>query len=326
MVDENVTAGEGSQVQDTGGASSNGVADDVIATLRHNPFPGGEAPKGESAKADKGGKGKGNGAQTQAKGNVKQSPDGGQVAQPGTEGQAPDPEKDALRQSLDTANSLIEAYKGGRSNSQGTGEQPQGGTQKPAGGQRQDQGQQDGPKYDFNIPQQLVQALTSDKPEDFVMGLKGFATGVALAVHQQMLTQMKPVIENMLKTHVPQMLTPALEGYNTRKAIFDDFYGTYKELNNPRLYGTIAQTTQEVMTELKTNQWSPAVRDMVAKRVKDYLGAAVGATNGAPAVNTQEALPRHPKMGGGSSARGDVQQPDRVAEDIMSTLGFGNTH
>lgn len=322
MVDENL----GSAPADTGTAStpSGGgqasVTEDILATLRHNPFPGGEAPKGKGAKAP-GGK-TGNDAGKTSKGNVGKPADGSSVAaQPAMNIPAPDPEKDALRQSLDTANALIDAYKGGRGGdrqepSSGQGQQPQ--TQ-----QRQQQPSAPANPYNFNIPKQLITALTSDKPEDFEMGLKGFATGVAQAVHTQMLAALKPQIEALLATHVPRMVGPQLENYNTRKAIFDDFYGSYKELNNPTLYPMIANITQDVMTALKTNQWSPAVRDTVAKRVKEILGSAIG---GVAPVQTQQTqqnpLPKHPTMSGGGSSRGPVQQEDSLSRDIMDTLGF----
>lgn len=320
MANENDGAPVDSGASQGGDNGASAQVSDVLATLRHDPFPGGQAPKADKgAKAPKGDKG-GNSAAAKPQGKDGKAPDGGSPAsQPGMNTPASDPEKDALRQSLETANQLIDAYKGGRNSPQAPAAPEGGGNNAPARREAPAQGG-DGPQYNFNIPQQLVAALTSDKPEDFVKGLQGFATGVALAVHQQMIKQLQPQIEAALSTHVPRMLTPALEGYNTRKAIFDDFYGTYKELNNPRLYNTIAQTTQDVMTELRTNQWSPAVRDTVATRVKQMLASAMGGGYTAPSQGNAPALPAHPKMGGGSGSRPSVPNPNDMENDIMATL------
>lgn len=287
---------------------------DVLSVLSHDPFPGGEAPKDKAGSKDTTAKAGGKTGTKAAPGTGAKgsTPDGSGDAQPGTTAPAADPEKDVLKQSLTHATELLDAYKQRWTTTDA-------GTKPAAAGKPAAPAQSDEPNYDFNIPDQLVQALTNEDPAVFKQGVAGFAKGIGLGVHKQVTTYIEKTIPQMLEKALPALINQHMQGYNSRKAIFDDFYGTYKELNNPKLYPLIGQITQEVQTELKTTQWTPAVRDTVAKRVKDFIQSIGGAV---PKTETKLPPQKHPQLGGGNNSRGTVETKDKLEEEIADTL-FG---
>jgi hypothetical protein len=304
------------------GNEANASTNDILNTLRHDPFPGGKAPEAKADTKDKG-KAKAKPAEKPADskaaepktGGGNQADGGATSSQPAT-GTPSDPEKEALRESVKNATALIEALKSGS-------KEPKSGGKAPSGTAQPSEAESAEPKYDFNIPDQLVQALTTDDPQVFKQGVAGFAKGIGMGVHREVTKYIESQLPKMMEKIVPQMIQNHLQTFNSRKAIFDDFYGTYKELNNPTLYPVIANITATTMQELKTDKWSPAVRDTVAKKVKELLGGIVGQV---PANGNDSKLPKHPQLGGGNNSRGPVETKNDVASDIMDTLftGFGN--
>lgn len=311
-----------------GGTSPDGneataSTNDILSTLRHDPFPGGKAPEAKPDKVAKAPKAKSadsKAAGDKTGGGAPADGGGSDTSQPAG-GPAPDPEKEALRESNRHAAELLEAYK--RGGSQPAAE-PKSGARAPsgkAGTAPQDDSAE--PTYNFNIPDQLVQALTSDDVNTFKTGVAGFAQGIGQGVHKQVTQYIEKQLPKMMEKMIPAMIQSHMQSYNSRKAIFDDFYGTYKELNNPTLYPVISDITGKVMQEMRTDKWSPAIRDTVAKRVKEFISSIGG--NAAPANgNTQ--LPKHPVLGGGNNSRPAPEPKNDVAADIMDTLftGFGN--
>lgn len=171
------------------------------------------------------------------------------------------------------------------------------------------------PKYDFNIPDALIEVLTTETDKGkFKEGVAALASGIANAIQATML----PYIEAQFNPRfdsIPQMLQAHIQGQEKAKTVRQDFYGTYPELDQPALYGFIRQIGDATAKELKITEWNQTLRDETAKRVKAIIAQATGVkTPAKPAVTP-------PRMIGGNSARTAPANDD--AGDIADTI-FGN--
>lgn len=285
-----------------------GIAQDVLDTLKHDPFPGGKPPV--KAKGGKGAK-----AKEAAPAAAAPAPATAKPSEPA----APvvSPEVRALQESLKNATDLIEAYKSkGSAPAAPAAAQPKAA---PAA--------EEGPKWNFTIPDQLVEALSTDDPVKFKQGLAGMAQGVAQATYNQVQQNMERMIQPLIEKMIPQLVQRSMGQKTESDNIFNDFYGTYKELNNPKLYPLVGKITAEVMGELKTDKWSAAVRDTVGQRVKDLIASIAGMGPAGQPQNSAPAAalaPKHPPMfGGGNSRAGSANSTTDLEREIADTL-FGD--
>jgi len=171
------------------------------------------------------------------------------------------------------------------------------------------------PKYDFNIPDALIDVLTTETDKGkFKEGVAALASGIANAIQAQML----PYIESQFNPRfdtIPQMLQAHIAGMEKAKTVRQDFYGKYPELDKPQLHGFIRQIGDATAKEMGLTDWTPELRDETAKRVKEIMALASGTAVPAKPVATP------PRMIGGNSARTAPANDD--AGDIADTI-FGN--
>lgn len=171
------------------------------------------------------------------------------------------------------------------------------------------------PKYDFNIPDALIEVLTTETDKGkFKEGVAALASGIANAIQATMLpyieAQFNPRFDN-----IPQMLAQHIQGMERAKTTRQDFYGTYPELDQPALYSFIRQIGDATAKELNITEWNQTLRDETAKRVKAIIAQATGTKTPAKPAATP------PRMIGGNSARSAPANDD--AGDIADTI-FGN--
>lgn len=134
------------------------------------------------------------------------------------------------------------------------------------------------PDYLFNVPDQILEAVRSDDLEVQRAAYANMISGMAKAVHQSMYGTLQegltPIIENRISdSRVEQ---------DRRRNMHDDFYGTYKFLDNPQLKPMIAATAAQVSREWGTQEWSQQMRDEIYRRVVQTLQTVQGATQGGP--------------------------------------------
>lgn len=171
------------------------------------------------------------------------------------------------------------------------------------------------PAYDFNIPDELIGALTGDDPVKFKQGITAYAKGIAMAVHQQMAKHLEAQYNPRFES-IPQQIVKVLQMQQEHKTVHDDFYGKYPELNHPNLHQLIKSTGEGVAKELGKQAWDSELRDATAKRVKEVLAVATAAATGGKAPTKAPA-----KMLGSQGSRPTPPANDD-ARDIVDTL-FG---
>lgn len=171
------------------------------------------------------------------------------------------------------------------------------------------------PGYDFSIPDGLVELLNSEDPKERTQGIAAFGKGVSQVVHKTIMGEMGGVIQQVVEA-IPQMVAQINQQTETQKSIFDDFYGTFKDLNRKELYPTIQTVTQQVLSDpAYGGQWSAAARDEIGKRVYALMGRA------APGGQQQQQT-SPPKIHGGGNS-GTRPTPGKTeGQDIVDTLGF----
>jgi hypothetical protein len=134
------------------------------------------------------------------------------------------------------------------------------------------------PDYMFEVPDQLLEMVRSEDPNVQKAGLAHMIGGMAQAIHRKMYGE----LQNSLTPVIDQRVNVVRSEADRRRAMHDDFYGTYKFLDNPRLKPMIATVATQVAAEWRTNEWSPQMRDEVYRRVVDDLRTVAAAAGSAP--------------------------------------------
>lgn len=296
-------------------------SDELAAMLEYDPFDPQYAGDGA---------GDGSGAEAPAQGDSGAGQDEGgtgQQADPNAQPSQPSGQEDPaqLRQQLDEALRFIHQLREGQGQAQGQqGAQPgqQGQTGAPQQGQDQSQGQEALPNYQFQIPDELLQMMDSDDPAQRKQALTYLGQGVAQSVHQMVRQEMTDKM-GRLQQELPQTIQQQQAAQAQQRQIFDDFYGTYQDLNRPELRPTIVEVAKAVAGEYQQKgmpvSWGPEFKQTVANRVYQVLGRQPGQQ--APQQQAPARKSSQPRNFGGNARRG-VGQADTEQLDIERTL-FG---
>jgi len=209
------------------------------------------------------------------------------------------PELVLLRQQLDTQKQLIEQLQ-------------QGDATTPTEGENADETKPSTPAYEFTIPEQMMTLVDSEDAAERRQGIGALAQGVAQTVHAQVMEQ----VQGMFTQVVPQTVMSVVQQQNTAKAIFDDFYGQNPELNREELKPLVVQVAEAAFKESKAQEWSPALRDTIATRVKSILGQGKTTT---PAKVPAKA-PAGPSSGRQSRGNNASTPAAAQADDVASLL------
>lgn len=154
----------------------------------------------------------------------------------------------------------------------------------------------DVPGYNFTIPDGMVAALAHEDPAVRKQGIGALIQGTAQNIHRVVFHAARQHIER----EVPRMVAHAIQQDREQRVIFDDFYGTHKELNNPALHPLVVNVASQMMRQQGFMGWTPQFRDAVAMQVKGILMASTGASVPGPApmlpAGSPPALPPSPPV------------------------------
>lgn len=330
LMNETAEGGEGittaqtaPSAEEMGGAASDGGADldfdGINNILSFDPFAedvGGDTSSGGDEGAQPDG---GEGTETEAATGAEET---GATSEPGktetqSQGEQQDeegaaaeenPELALLRQQLAAQSQIIEQLQKSTSGQEDTAGK---------GGETSTEDTPKVPAYSFTIPDQLMTLLDSEDPTERRQGIAAMAQGIAQTTHQQVLGQ----VQGMFTSIVPQTVMNVVQEQNYSKAIFEDFYGTHKDLNREELKPLITQTAETVWKETKAQQWSPKLRDTIAQRVRTILTQGNTSTKGQDGgQDTRKVPPANPNAGRQSRANNAVDSASAVADDVNSLL------
>lgn len=175
------------------------------------------------------------------------------------------------------------------------------------------------PQYEFSMPPEMIALFNSENPEDRVRALLQMATGVAQSVHRRTREEFGGRLNERLQASEMQFNT-RMQQIQTAQRIYNDFYGTYPQLQRSEIIPVVQQVTNSVTAEMGNN-WSPQVRDEIARRVFAVLTSVQvpGAEQGSGAQQpprlavvpptAQPTVPPRPPAMRGTGARVPVAAP-----------------
>ena len=134
------------------------------------------------------------------------------------------------------------------------------------------------PAYDVNIPDQLMQMLDSEDQGHRRAAMAALVKATAQTVHQNVMQH----VEQHINETVPGMVTGQVGQGNLQTEVFKDFYGSFKDLNNPRLRPLVVAEAIALSQETGVTTWSNAFRDALGARVKALIGGNGNAAGGLP--------------------------------------------
>lgn len=187
----------------------------------------------------------------------------------------------------------------------------------PQPGQHQAQpGQQPGApapqkRYGFQVPQPIFDGLNSEDPQHRNQALVHVMNGVAEVIHDTVLAQVTQLIESV-RQEVPAAAQQTVQRTAEAKAVFDDFYGTYPELNDPNIHALVGQISAKIGAKHRGG-WSPALRDEIGREVYRVLKWPVPGARGPVAK---------PAPSSSTSSRPGAPAPqDEQTKEIMDMFG-----
>lgn len=124
-----------------------------------------------------------------------------------------------------------------------------------------------GSMYAVNLNDTIMATLDSEDSKERASGIGQLMQGLGMTVHKNVLKDVAALIQNQ----VPQYISNSNVEATQAASIKEDFYGKYPTLNTPTLRGVVASKTNEIVTRDSIQEWSPALRDLVAKEVFEAL-------------------------------------------------------
>jgi hypothetical protein len=111
-------------------------------------------------------------------------------------------------------------------------------------------------------------AFASEDVSARKQGLAAFSKGLALGIHAMIRAEYRKAIIDA----VPPMIEQAMSGQTLMRQVFDDFYGTHKDLNRPEIRPMIVDIAQRVWHGGRFGRsWNPQLRDAVAQEARAIL-------------------------------------------------------
>lgn len=170
------------------------------------------------------------------------------------------------------------------------------------------------PEYIFDLPDQLVGMISSEDPNDVKTGITTLMAGVCRSVHKQILTEVtQNIAPYIMQTTIGQLQGQTQE-QNTKKAIFDDFYGTYPQYNTAEYIPVVQATAGALATEMGISNYSPEFRNALGARLQKIFQPAQ--------VNQAKPRVKPPVMMGRSGTRSTAPTIDDQQKAMMDMLSL----
>lgn len=172
------------------------------------------------------------------------------------------------------------------------------------------------PAYNFQMPDALIEKLTSQNPEDFKIGLNAYANGIAAAVHAQAFKHVEEFFKPLFES-LPQSVFAQIEARKSAEEVKKDFYGRYAEFDKPILYPVIQKIGEQLAKEGKVTKYTPEFGDAIAAKARELLGITAQAAPKAPIAPKAP-----PKMLPSQGARVAPSSEDSLSREVADVI-FG---
>ena len=166
------------------------------------------------------------------------------------------------------------------------------------------------PDYNLDVPDVLMEAIRGEDPLRAKQAMSALATGLAQSVHQTVRAEYEAKL-----AQVPQTVQSQMDTRSQQQQIYDDFYTTYPELNQPQFKAMIPVIANQAAQELGVSGWTTQLRDEIARRASPLVPTLHQRLVQQQAVGQQGALMAQPQavpqqaLGRPAAAPQYVQQP-----------------
>lgn len=156
---------------------------------------------------------------------------------------------------------------------------------------RQEPGQQqdpfaDIPQYNLRIPDQWLQALGSEDPQQRNAAMHMVVNAIGRHTHMQAVNH----IRNEFARVMPHLFRHYLGEFQSTQNVSTSFYSTNPDLDRDELRPLVVRAAELEMAQTGVTQWSPQLAAAIAARVRGVLGS-VGGQPAQPAQPTQPPAP-----------------------------------
>jgi hypothetical protein len=141
------------------------------------------------------------------------------------------------------------------------------------------------PGYNFNVPDQYINALNNEDINVRRAALNGLLNGVAQGVSQQVRSEMDQRFAG-----VPQTVNSIVSESSRAQSIHQDMYGTYPELSPVKHF--VQAAVSSIAPNLDVNAWTPDLRDMIAERVAPMIPGLAQKIQAQRSARMQSQLPQ----------------------------------
>lgn len=202
--------------------------------------------------------------------------------------------------------------------------QPQPVTPKAAEPAKAGEAAAEGPKYNFSVPDTVVEAIRSDDPAVAKQGL----SAVVNSVMNQLVKDFSGALVELRKElmeHAPRAAMERVSAEQTVQRIKDDFYGAWPGLKQaaesvPGVDGAIWSTIVQAGKNAGVNSWTPEFRDNVGAMI--HLSLGIPLPQGKAATTTTTTATPKPKAvfsaGGGNGGRANGAASDEFMEVLSA--------
>lgn len=190
---------------------------------------------------------------------------------------------------------------------------PQGGQQQqPQPGQQGQPGTQPQPqrRYGFQVQQQILDGLNAEDPNVRNGSLVTLVNGVGEIIHDTVIAEVRGMIEQM-SAAVPQQIQQTTQAAAEQQKVFNDFYGTFPELNQPAFHQLVGTIAGQIGAK-KPGGWTPALRDEIGREVYKILKW--------PIPGQRQNAPKPPAQSSSSSRPGAPAPMGEQVQDMMDLL------
>ena len=172
------------------------------------------------------------------------------------------------------------------------------------------------PSYDYDIPDELVDAMSSDDARTRKLALRALVKGTATAIHQEMMRSLEPRLSELPKAIESSVSRRQAEDAR-RGEILRDFYTRFPDLSREELSPLVANVAQRVMAETGISQWNETLRDAVGNRTRQILGIGTPAP---VAASVRPAVPAPPPAMHGSNTRPPAAPSGRNVDEVWDLV------
>lgn len=159
------------------------------------------------------------------------------------------------------------------------------------------------PTYNYEIPREYLEALTSDDAAQNIQAITGLFNGFAAIAHQRVMNEVNQKLEKEVISAIPDRVRQVQNSDRQIQDIRKDYYSNNPKHDDPSIHPIVARATQMVLTSYQnlgnTNPpWNAEMRELVAKTTEQLSGiSGKAASVKAKGKTKQDASKKKPASG-----------------------------